>query len=273
MPDFLPERGFMSTEQRVFYREHGWLLLEGAVSEDWLTRLRTACGAIVNRTRVLDVSTPAIELWREHSAADPRPYQVSSPEDMEPDFWDFARSDDMAPMASALLGGAVRYRYGAIRFRELGPSDLWHQDMPFDELRGEGVLAGIHLDDTRMEHPHLQVISGSHRGESFTHRDEKGEFIGELNAEEMRRVQGLPAVDLVAGAGSIEFLDYRTLHQDMWGGKERGGALLYAAYATEDSVSIGEPRYPDVVSGRRGTLLPAGGSSQLDQSAVSARGR
>ena len=31
------------------------------------------------------------------------------------------------------------------------------QDMPFDEIEGEGVAAAVHLHDTRMEHPHLQV--------------------------------------------------------------------------------------------------------------------
>lgn len=61
MPDSLPERGFISTEQRNFYREHGWLLLEGAVSADWLARLRAACGAIVDRARVLDVWSRAGE--------------------------------------------------------------------------------------------------------------------------------------------------------------------------------------------------------------------
>jgi hypothetical protein len=31
--------------------------------------------------------------------------------------------------------------------KALGQCDIWHQDMPFDSLDGEGVLAGIHLDD------------------------------------------------------------------------------------------------------------------------------
>ena len=102
------------------------------------------------------------------------------------------------------------------------------------------------------------MISGSQRGETFTHLDERGEFIGELNGEEMKRVAGREVVDVVGPAGSIEFIDYRVLHQDMWGGTERGGALLYLAYATVDSVPIGEPRYPDVPSSKRGQLLERG---------------
>jgi hypothetical protein len=139
----------------------------------------------------------------------------------------------------------------------LGPCDLWHQDLPFDDLDGEAVLVGIHIHDTKPMHPRLQLISGSHRGEAFSHRDADGEFLGELNPEEMRRIDVDAAIDLVAPAGSIEFLDVRTLHQDMYGGVTRGGVLLYASYATADAVPIGEARYPDVPSQRKGRLLRA----------------
>ena len=245
----------LTQDQREFYHENGWLLVENVVSQERIERLRAATLAIVDGTRSQTESGSGINLWEGHSAESPRVYDISSPEDMQPEFWEFASSGFMVGTICDLLGPQVRYRYSTIRFREVIPADLWHQDMPFDEIEGEGVLAAVHLHDTRMEHPHLQVISGSHRGETFTHRDERGAFIGELNAEEMKRVEGREVVDIVAPAGSIEFIDYRVLHQDMWGGSERGGALLYLAYATADSVPIGEPRYPDGPSSRRGELL------------------
>ena len=117
--------------------------------------------------------------------------------------------------------------------------------------------SGVNLAEGHTaEQPSPQVISDSHHGESFTHLDANEQFIGELNPAEMPRARAQPTVDLFAPAGSIEFLDYRTLHQDMWDGTERGGALLYAAYATRDARPRGEPRYPDVPSRRRGVILP-----------------
>ena len=180
----------LTQDQREFYHENGWLLAESVVSPAWIERLRLATAAIVDRTRSQTESGCGINLWQGHSAESPCVYDISSPEDMQPGFWEFTTSAAMVDMVSDLLGPPVRYRYSTLRFRELIPADLWHQDMPFDEIEGEGVLAAIHLHDTRMEHAHLQVISGSHRGESFTHLDERGEFIGELNAEEMKRVEG-----------------------------------------------------------------------------------
>jgi len=247
----------LTPEQCAFYRDRGWLLVENAVSEPWLKRLRDAVARIVDGTRSMTESNAAIDLWRDHSADDPRLWHVDSPDDMQPDIWEFFARSPLIGMACDLLGPTVQYRFGVIRFRELGPCDLWHQDIPFDDLDGEAVLAGIHLHDTGPTHPRLQVISGSHRGESFTHLDPDGEFLGELNAEEMRRIDTSAAVDIVAPAGSIEFLDVRTLHQDMYGGVERGGVLLYASYSTADARSIGEARYPNVPAQRKGTLLGA----------------
>jgi hypothetical protein len=247
----------LTRKQLDFYHDNGWLLVERALSADWLDRLRTATKKIVDSTRSMTESANGVNLWDGHTAENPCLYDVSSPEDTQETIWDFYSRSVLAEMVCDLLGPQVQYRYGVARFRELVPPDLWHQDMPFDDLDGEGVLAGVHLQDTEAKHPHLQVISGSHRGESFTHLDGNGEFIGALNEEEMPRALAQPAVDLLAPAGSIEFLDYRTLHQDMWGGTERGGTLLYAAYATRDARPRGEPRYPDVPSRRRGTILPA----------------
>jgi hypothetical protein len=247
----------LTPEQCAFYRENGWLLVERAVPETWLARLRDAVTQIVDGTRSMTVSSGAIDLWRDHSAEDPRLWHVDSPDDMQPAIWEFFSDSILLAMTCDLFGSPVQYRYGVIRFRELGPCDLWHQDMPFDDLDGEAVLAGIHLHDTGPTHPRLQLIPGSHRGETFSHLDANGEFLGELNPEEMARIESDAAIDLVAPAGSIEFLDVRTLHQDLYGGVERGGVLLYASYATADAVSIGEARYPDVPSRRKGSVLAA----------------
>jgi hypothetical protein len=245
----------LSVEQRAFYDENGWLLLDRIVPESWLGRLRVAVAEITEGTRGMTESTPAIELWRDHTAERPSLWHVSSPCDMHPTLWEFASSSLLVDIVCDLLGPGPSYRYGALRFKKLGPTDLWHQDQPFDELEGKAVLAGVQLHECGPKHPRLQVISGSHRGETFSHLDENGEFLGELNSEEMRRVDVEAAVELTAPAGSIELLDYRTLHQDFYGGEEEGGVLLYAAYAAKGAVPIGTPRYPSVPSTRIGQVV------------------
>ncbi len=247
----------LSAEQSAFYHENGWLLTDDVIPNCWLERLRDAAVEIVDRTRSMKESSTAIELFSNHSAEHPSLFNVASPCDMHPAIWEFVSNSPLVDMVCDLLGSPVSFRYSQLRFKKLGPCDVWHQDMPFDSLDGEGVMAGIHLHETGPKQPRLQVISGSHRGETFTHLDKSGEFIGRLNEEEMRRVDANAAVDLVAPAGSIEFLDYRTLHQDFYGGEQEGGVLLYAAYAADGVVPIGESRYPSVPSQRKGTLLRA----------------
>ncbi len=248
----------LSAEQRAFYDENGWLLLERIVPAIWLARLRTAVDEITERTRCTTESTPAIELWHDHTPQRPSLWHVSSPCDLHPTIWEFASRSLLVEIACDLLGPGVSYRYGALRFKKLGPTDRWHQDQPFDELEGNALLAGVHLHDCGPEHPRLQVISGSHRGEAFTHRGDDGEFLEELNPEELQRIDTSTAVTLTAAAGSVELLDYRTLHQDFYGGEQEGGVLLYAAYAANGAVPIGPPRYPSVPSARVGQRVGPG---------------
>lgn len=245
----------LTAEQSAFYCENGWLLTDPVIPNSWLERLRDAAAEIADSTRSMTESSTAIELFADHSAEHPSLFNVASPCNMHRAIWEFVSSSPLLDMVCDLLGSPVSFRYSQLRFRKLGPCDIWHQDMPFDPLDGEGVLAGIHLHKTGPKQPRLQVISGSHRGEAFTHLDESGEFIGSLNDEEMRRVDANAAVDLTAPAGSVEFLDYRTLHQDFYGGEQEGGVLLYAAYAAGGAVPISESRYPSVPSQRKGTEL------------------
>ncbi len=250
-------RRVLTEEQSTFYRDNGWLVTDDAVPDSWLTRLCEATDEIVDRTRSMTESSEAIELFDDHSAESPSPLNIASPCDLHPCIWEFISNPLIVDMVCDLLGSPVVYRYSQFRFKKLGECDIWHQDMPFDAIDGEGVLAGIHLYEAGPKQPRLQVISGSHRGERFTQLDQGGEFIGELNETELCRIDPDAAVDVFPTTGSIEFLDYRTLHQDFYGGEEEGGVLMYAAYATAGSTSIGKSRYPTVPSQRKGTLLGA----------------
>ena len=245
----------LTREQREFYFENGWLLLEKIVPDTWLERLRAAAAEIIESTRAMAQSSPAIELLPDHAADRPRVWLVSSPEDLQPAFWEFASESILTDVVCDLLGPGVRYRYGALPVKNAGPVEPWHQDLAYDPHDGTGLLAGIHLYDCGAKQARLMLIPGSHRGELFNHRNEHGEFIGELHEAEMQRLDVDAAIELLAPAGSIELLDSRTLHQDRYGAEEDGGPFLYATYAAADAIPIGPVHYPPVLSDKLGTLV------------------
>ncbi|MEE9231189.1 MAG: phytanoyl-CoA dioxygenase family protein [Acidobacteriota bacterium] len=245
----------LTQEQRDFYIENGWLLLEKIVPDEWIERLRAAATKIVARTRSMARSSPVFELLPDHTEDRPRPGLVSSPEDLEPEFWEFVSNSILTDVVCDLLGPGIRYRWSALPFKHVGPADLWHQDLAFDLHEGSGLFAGIHLFDCKPGEARLMLIPGSHRGELFSHRNERGEFIGELNAEDMQRIDVEAAIELLAPAGSIELLDYRTLHQDRYGAEKDAGPFLYVTYAAADAISIGPVLYPPVPSEKLGTVV------------------
>ena len=248
----------LSQEQREFYFENGWLLLEKVVPDAWIERLRAAASEIVDSTRSMTRSSPAIELLPDHSEDRPRPWLVSSPEDFQPAFWEFASQSILTDVVCDLLGPGVRYRWSALPFKQVGAVELWHQDRAFDPHDGRGLLAGIHLHDCGPKQARLMLIPGSQRGEIFSYQNEEGEFLHQLNDEELQRVDVARAIELLAPAGSIETLDSRTLHQDRYGAEEDGGPFLYTAYVAADSTSIGTIHYPPVLSEKIGTVVGRG---------------
>ncbi len=137
----------LTQEQRDFYIENGWLLLEKIVPDEWIERLQAAAAKIVARTRSMTRSSPAFELLPDHTADRPRPGLVSSPEDLEPAFWEFVSRSILTDVVCDLLGPGIRYRYSALPFKYVGPADLWHQDLACDLHGGRGLGAGIHLVD------------------------------------------------------------------------------------------------------------------------------
>jgi hypothetical protein len=245
----------LTGEQCEFYYENGWLLLEKIVPDAWIERLRGAAAKIVDGTRSMTQSSPAIELLPDHTADRPRVSLVSSPEDLEPAFWEFLSKSILTDVVCDLLGPGARYRWAALPFKVAGPVDRWHQDMAYDRLDGRGLFAGVHLHDCGPRQARLMLIPGSHRGELFSHHNERGTFTGELNAEDLKKINVEAAVELLAPAGSIELMDYRTLHQDRYGAEEDGGPFVYAAYAAADAVPIGPVHYPPVPSEKMGTVV------------------
>ena len=74
----------LSPEQREFYWENGYLLLEKIIPDEWLDRLRAATDEQVERSRALTASDAVFDLEPNHTAEEPRLRRVTSPVDQHP---------------------------------------------------------------------------------------------------------------------------------------------------------------------------------------------
>jgi ectoine hydroxylase len=72
--------------QREAYFEDGFLLVERAISEEWLRKLRAATDELVERSRTVTRSDPLFDLEPRHRPEAPRLRRVSNPVEQHPAF-------------------------------------------------------------------------------------------------------------------------------------------------------------------------------------------
>ena len=80
----------LTQEQRQFYFDNGYLLVESIVPQDWVERLIDVTDEMVQRSRSLDKSDLIFDLEPEHTADNPRLRRLTSPVEHHPTYWEFA---------------------------------------------------------------------------------------------------------------------------------------------------------------------------------------
>ena len=76
----------LSERQRVSYYDDGYLLVEKAIDDHWLARLRTATDEMVMSSREVTVSDATWDIESGHSAVAPKLRRLSSPNVHHPDY-------------------------------------------------------------------------------------------------------------------------------------------------------------------------------------------
>ena len=81
----------MTKAQREQFFEDGCLVLENAIDDAWLTRLRAAVDDRIDRSRTVIRNDGIFILEDGHSPEDPRLRRLTSPVSHHPVFWEFAK--------------------------------------------------------------------------------------------------------------------------------------------------------------------------------------
>jgi ectoine hydroxylase-related dioxygenase (phytanoyl-CoA dioxygenase family) len=223
-------------EQIQSYFEGGFTLVEGAVDEKKLTRLREITDGIVANASSVAQSNEVYDLEESHTPENPRVRRIKEPVDRDPFFWDLLRDAGVIEPVKQLIGPNLRLHGSKLNMKSAryGAPVEWHQDWAFYPHTNEDLLAiGIMLDDVTPENGPLLVVPRSHRGSIYDHRS-GGFFVGAIDVAET----GLDASDAVAltgSAGSMTIHHVRTVHGSALNVSGRPRRMLFYEIAAADA--------------------------------------
>ena len=228
----------LTQEQREFYFENGYLLVEKVVPQEWVDRMIAVTNEFVDRSRSLDKSDSVFDLEPGHTAENPRLRRLSSPPEHHPEYWAYAKESIIADLAGDLVGQDVKYHHSKLNFKwaEGGEEVKWHQDISFwPHTNYSPLTIGTYLYDVGPDQGPLGVVPGSHKGELHSQYNAKGQWTGCLGDEDLANVDMASAKFLTGPAGSVTIHNCRVIHGSAINYSDAGRPLLLNVYSAADA--------------------------------------
>jgi ectoine hydroxylase-related dioxygenase (phytanoyl-CoA dioxygenase family) len=219
----------LSQEQREFYNENGYLMVENAVDQEQLHRMRAITYDLIEQSRSVSESNDVFDLDEGHGPNTPRLTRIKLPHKQNPYFWDVLKASAMTEVLTSLLGPNTAIQTSKLNTKAPGGGAAveWHQDWAFYPHTNDDMLAfGLMLEDVDEANGPLQVIPGSHKGPLLSHHNPDGVFCGAINPSDpdfhLDR-----AVTLTGKAGSMTVHHARTLHGSAPNVSDRNRFILF----------------------------------------------
>ena len=231
----------LTPEQISTYHDKGYLMVEGAVSDEWLTKLRATSDLFVEQSRSLTKSNKSLDLEPDHRADNPRLRRLTSPVDHHEVFAEFTLAGPAAAIAMDLLGSPARYHHSKLNYKwaDGGEAVEWHQDIQYwPHTDFTPLTIGVYLNDVDDEMGPMGIVPGSHTGPLFDLYDEDRTWTGSI------RHQDLPSIDLESAeylkgpAGSITVHNCGAVHGSTPNNSDRVRPLLLQTYSALDSFPL-----------------------------------
>ena len=229
----------LTQKQREFYFEYGYLLLEGMISDTWIASLRAATTEVINESRKISKSDETWDLEPGHSKEHPRLRRLSSPNDHNPAYWEYASQSVVPDIVSDLVGPNVKFHHSKINFKwaDGGEEVKWHQDIGFWPHTNYGpCTVGTYIYNCGMEQGPVGMIPGSHNGELFDQYSDDGEWIGCLRQNDAENLDTSKVVYLDGPAGSLTIHNCRMIHGSKPNNSDVVRPLLLNIYAPADAM-------------------------------------
>jgi len=230
---------FLTTRQKAFYTENGYLMLEGRIPLDIIKAIRGEIRRFEEVARTMSESDGRLDLEDSHTPDEPRVRRIKLPHTQSEVVRDLMYSDHVLAPVRDLIGPNVRLHTTKLNMKNAGYGAAveWHQDYAFYPHTNDDILAvGVLIDDMGDENGPLMVFPGSHTGPVHDHHVD-GVFAGAVLPEAV----GLDlkdAVRLTGPAGSISIHHGRILHGSALNRSDRPRRLLFYEMMAADAFPI-----------------------------------
>ena len=247
----------LSAQQRERFWNDGYLLVEQAVDDDLLRRLRADFAGWVEESREHDQpwgrtvdGRARFDLETGHRAERPGLRRVNAPVEVSQAYYDAMFSSCVAHCVAELIGPNVKLHHSKINSKLPGGNTevKWHQDFPFTPHSNDDlVTALLMVDEVTLDNGPLEVVPGSHRGPLYSLWHE-GVFTGAV-AETVAQECRDKAVECTGSAGSVCLMHTRLLHGSAPNRSTRARTLFICVYAAEDAVAYSSNPVPSEYDG------------------------
>jgi len=118
----------LTQEQREQYFSEGYLLVEDAIDEQWIRRLRAATDELIQRSCAVKLSDAVFDLEPAHRPEAPRLRRVSNPVEQHPVYWDYCVNSPLPDIVADLVGPDVKFHHSKLNFKwaQGGVEVNWH---------------------------------------------------------------------------------------------------------------------------------------------------
>ena len=250
---------YLTHVQQDQFWSDGYLVVEGAVDNDALARLRAQMDAWAEESRkhtepygepTVD-GRPRFDLEENHSAERPALRRINNPVEISDHFYKVMTDAPMVDMVATLIGPDVKYHHCKINSKLPGSQMVvhYHQDFSYTPHTNDDVITALLLlDDVDEGNGCLMVVPGTHKG-AIDSLYESGEFTGKVNPvleEEYLKRQ----VPIEGKAGSVCLMHTRLLHGSETNlSKDRRRAIYLCVYSAADAIPIARNPMPSKLEG------------------------